>query len=377
MAPGNRIIHHMNRRHWLSSLLLLVALAGVSAFLIAWRHAGDSDTPAAAPPEPAEAVTVAIAQAREHRRTSTSIGTVLALRSVTLQNELPGTVREVTLEPGAVVEPGQVLVALDVSVEQAELAALKAQAALADTNLRRIQRLVRNNAAPVAEEERAIAERDVAQAQIARVEAIIERKTIRAPFRARVGLADVHPGQFLEAGTVLTTIQGVDTAAHVDFDVAQHVAAELSSGDRIELLLSPTAQPVPARIVALDARIDPATRNAAVRARVDSPQVRLAPGASVRVRVAQGPSSDAVAIPASALRRGPAGDQVFVIESGPDGSTRAHARTVKTGPAAGNEVLVLAGLSPGERVAASGSFKLREAALVAIVNQSALASNAR
>jgi len=362
------------KRHWLTSLLLLVSLIGISVLLIAWKNRDATDATAVAPPEPAEAVTVATATSREHRRTSTSIGTVLALQSVTLRNELPGTVRHVALTPGAVVEPGQVLVALDVSVEKAELAALKAQAALAETNLQRMKRLVRNNAAPVAEEERAIAERDVALAQIERVEAIIARKTIRAPFRARIGLADLHPGQFLEAGTALTTLQGVDDATHVDFDVAQHVARELKPGHRVDLLLTPDGAPVEARIVAVDARVDPATRNAAVRARVDQAHAALSPGASVRVRVPQGPTSKAVAIPASALRRGPAGDQVFVVEAGPDGTTRAHLRTVTAGPATGNEVLILAGLAPGERVAASGSFKLREASLVAIAERPALAA---
>ena len=79
--------------------------------------------------------------------------------------------------------------------------------------------------------DRARAERDVALAQIARTKAIIARKTIRAPFRARVGIADVHPGQYLNEGTQLTTLQGVDDAAHVDFTVAQQVAAGLREGE--------------------------------------------------------------------------------------------------------------------------------------------------
>ena len=62
------------------------------------------------------------------------------------------------------------------------------------------------------EVDQARAARDVAQAQVARTRAVIARKTIRAPFRARVGIADVHPGQYLNEGTQLTTLQGVDDA---------------------------------------------------------------------------------------------------------------------------------------------------------------------
>ena len=112
------------------------------------------------------------------------------------------------------------------------------------------------------EVDRARAERDVALAQVARTKAIIARKTIRAPFRARVGLADVHPGQYLNEGTQLTTLQGVDDAVHVDFTVAQRVAAGLREGDSVDVFATSDSSPIAATIVALDARVDPATRNA-------------------------------------------------------------------------------------------------------------------
>ena len=173
-----------------------------------------------------------------------------------------------TLAPGAVVDSGTVLVGLDVAVEEAELHAQEAQATLAQTALARVQRLSDERAAPQAELDRAMAQRDVALAQIARTKAIIERKTIRAPFRARVGLSDVHPGQYLNEGTELTSLQGVDAAADVDFTVAQAVAAQLRSGDVVKVFAGAEAEPLPARIVAVDARVDPTTRNALVRARI-------------------------------------------------------------------------------------------------------------
>src|SRR4029077_3843390 len=157
-------------------------------------------------PEPMEAVTVAIATEREHWRTTTAIGTVIALRSITLKNELPGTVRQVRLTPGQVVETGTVLVALDVSVEEAELKAQEAQSALAKTVLDRRLGLHQELATTQEEVDRAHADLDVALAQIARTKAIIARKTVRAPFRSRIGISDVHPGQFLNEGTQLTTL---------------------------------------------------------------------------------------------------------------------------------------------------------------------------
>jgi membrane fusion protein (multidrug efflux system) len=86
----------------------------------------------------------------------------------------------------------------------------------------------------------------------------------------------------------------------------------------------------------------------------------------VRVRVPVGAPRKAVAVPVSALRKGPGGDHVFVVESDAAGQTRAHERAVESGAMLGDEVLILAGLEAGERVAASGSFKLREGVLVAL-----------
>jgi membrane fusion protein (multidrug efflux system) len=358
----------MNRRGWLGSVLLLVMVVATGGGLAAWKYASRQEAGAASAnqPEPTESVTVALAKAREHRQAATSIGTVLALRSITLRNELPGTVREVAFRPGQIVEAGTVLVALDVSVEEAELKAQEAQTVLAETTLERMQRASQNRAASHLEVDRARAERDVALAQIARTKAVIARKTIRAPFRARVGLADVHPGQYLNEGTQLTTLQGVDDAVHVDFTVAQAVAAGLAVGHRVDVFAASDSSPTAARIVAIDARVDPTTRNAMVRARVEGAAKAPAPGASVRVRVPVGPARTAVAVPVSALRKGPGGDHVFVIAPDKDGKTRAYVRQVESGPMLGDEVMVLAGLAAGERVAASGSFKLRDAVLVAI-----------
>jgi membrane fusion protein (multidrug efflux system) len=351
--------------------VLLTAVLATGAGLAAWKidAVRAADAAAASRPEPAESVAVAVATPRDHRDAVTAIGTVLATRSVTLRNELAGTVSEVALSPGGIVEAGTVLVRLDVSVEEAELRAQQAQAALARTLLDRSRQAQQNRAVSAVEVDRARAELDVALAQIARTRAVIARKTIRAPFRARVGLADVHRGQYLDAGTALTTLQGIDDAAHVDFTVAQRVAAGLRKGDAVRVRVAGDDTPRSGTIVAIDARVDPATRSAGVRARIEDAADGPAPGASVRVEVDDGPPRSAVAVPLGAIRRGPAGDHVFVVAPGEDGRMRAHVRAVKSGPALEDEVLILDGVSAGERVAAGGSFKLRDAALVAVAQQ--------
>lgn len=367
----------MNRK-WIAPALLIGVVVVAGSALAAWKRTSiaDADAAAASQPEPAEAVAIAVATERPHNRTTTSIGTVVALRSITVRNELPGTVREVALTPGKIVEAGTVLVALDVSVEQAELRALEAQAELARTQFERMQRMSQHRAASEMEVDTARAEREVSLAQIEKIRAVIARKTIRAPFRARLGISDVHPGQYLNEGSLLTTLQGVDDAAYVDFTVAQQVAAELRPGSEVEIFTSADPQPTRADILAIDAKVDPTTRNTTIRAKLTEPERAPSPGASVRVQVPLGVPRMAVAIPASALRKGPSGDHVFVIAADEQGALRARARPVQIDSMAGDEVVVTSGLAVGERIAASGSFKLREAALVVVENrEQAMAAN--
>src|SRR5688500_3777294 len=224
----------------IGSIVLVFAVIAVAGGLAAWKAGSIKEANAASAnqPEPMELVTSSVADEREHRETTTAIGTVLAMRSITLRNELSGTVREVKLVPGQIVEAGAVLVALDVSVEEAELRAHEAQASLAESVLQRAQRLNQDRATTQTDLDRARADREIALAQVARTKAIIARKTIRAPFRARVGITDIHPGQYLNDGTPLTTLQGVDQAVHVDFTVAQDVAAGLRAGDRVSVFVN-------------------------------------------------------------------------------------------------------------------------------------------
>jgi membrane fusion protein, multidrug efflux system len=303
----------------LTLFLVLFALGG-SLMGLKRLSVARAEAAAASQPEPAEVVEAAIAVEVEHGSTTSAIGTVVAMRSITLRNEMPGTVRFVRLDPGRIVEAGSVLVRLDVMLEEAELRALQAQAELAESTLARVQRMFDGRAASAIELDIARAEVDVARAQIARTEAVIARKTIRAPFRARVGIADVHVGQFLDTGTLLTTLQSVDSEAHVDFAVAQAVAEALAPGTEVTVLSGGSG------------------------------------GSEIVGRV--------VAVPVNALRKGPGGDHVFVLEEDPAGQLRAALRPVEAGPVIGDLVAIDAGLEAGDRIAAAGSFKLRDGALV-------------
>ncbi len=356
----------MRAFQWIGSLALIGGVVAAGTGLAAWKknEIGKAAAAGAQQQEPMEVAVVEPAKEMEHRRTTTAIGTVLAMRSVTLRNELAGTVAKADLTPGQIVEEGKVLVAQDITVEEAELKAQQAQATLAQATLDRTERLTTESASSKKDLDLAKAERDVALAQMDRTRAMIARKVIRAPFRARVGMADLHPGQYLEEGTILTSLQGVDPAVHVDFTVTQAVGVGLKEGDSVEVVSLNKDLTVPATIVAIDARMDPSTRSAMIRAQVADATKVPPPGASVQVRVPVGPPQKFIAVGVSALRRGPEGDHVFTMVPDKEGKPRAHLQPVEVGATQGDLVLIEKGLKAGDQVATNGSFKLREGVLV-------------
>jgi RND family efflux transporter MFP subunit len=351
--------------HAIASLVLILAVVGGAVGLALWKRATILAAANADQPEQVSTVSFATVRSEDYVRRSSIIGTVRAPRSVTLRNELSGTVAKVSMEPGTIVEEGAVLVELDTAVERADLLAREANAELTLTRLRRTERAAETRAASEIDLERARAEHRVALADIARAQAVIDRKTVRAPFRARVGLTDVHVGQYLPAGTLLTSLEGVGEALEVDFSVPQALteSGAVAVGTVVEVVSS-TADEALAEVIAIDSRVDARTRNTRVRAKFTAHHSPPLPGSSVRVRVPIGAPIRCAAIPVEALRRGPQGDYVFVVEPGQSGGQRAFQRAVEVAGLKSGTMLIASGLEEGELVAAAGSFKLRDGALV-------------
>ena len=240
--------------------------------------------------------------------------------------------RQVALTPGQIVEAGTVLVGLDVSVEEAELQALEAQRDLAETQFARMQRMVERRAASEMElDTRARANATWRWRRSRARKRDHCRKTIRAPFRARIGISDVHPGQYLNEGTQLTTLQGVDDSAYVDFTVAQHVAATLRDR-RQRRRLHATTRSRSRRRSSRSTRGSIRRRAMpSVRARVeDTAACADARRLGARPGPGRAPRAWRSSIPASALRKGPGGDHVFVLVADDDGKTRARVRQVRS-----------------------------------------------
>jgi membrane fusion protein, multidrug efflux system len=353
-------------RHSLAWVAVLLTIGGTAGGLGYYKYVEISAAIAAAEafPEPREAVEAVRVRRGEWATSTRAVGTVVALRQVEIRNELAGTVVEMGFASGDIVEPGQVLVRLDTSQESAALAAAQAEARLAQVVFDRRDRLRSSPAISALDLDRAREELAAATARVTSLEAGIAKKTLVAPFRARVGLTDLQPGAYLDEGTRVAMLQGVDADAFVDFALPQDMAAAIRPGVSVSLAGPQFPEgSVSAEIVAEDASVDASNRAVRFRAIARGLGEVLRPGAFVDVVAVTSPPRPALLVPLTAVRRAPYGQHVFALVD-EDGQSRARQRVVQTGGVQGTEIVVTDGLVEGELIAGAGSFKLREGLLV-------------
>ncbi|MBL8891106.1 MAG: efflux RND transporter periplasmic adaptor subunit [Planctomycetaceae bacterium] len=382
------------KRHWVRAAgwwmggLLVIAATVATLAAIAYTKYRQVEAAMAAPPPPEAPIAVGLATAESisFRPSSVVVGTILAPRFIQLRTELSGMVTQLSMEPGQVVREKQVLVQLDVRSENAELKSATAALSLANAELARLRSLANstnsagnsnNNAGnssivSAQEMDRALASAIQAEAEVERLTVLIDRKTIRAPFDARVGLHQLHVGQYLDAGTQITTLEGIDPYFDVDFSVPKHIAETLEIGAVVRLNLGSnnatgTPQVLEVPVTALDAKADAISRTMLVRARIDNPPPTMRPNDSIRIVVEYGNPISAVAVPATAVRSAPTGRSLFVAKE-QNGQLRAELRNVTLiGTGDGTRAWIVSGVQIGEQVVAEGSFKVREGALLASV----------
>jgi membrane fusion protein (multidrug efflux system) len=354
-------------------LVMLVVVGACIAALAAFKinQAKEAMAQGASFQPPPEAVTTVTAQREEWPSTVASIGTVVAVQGVMVSADLPGIVEKIYFDSGRRVRTGDVLVKLDTSQEEAQLAAANSQRDLARLNLDRMKGLRENGVISQSDYDRSAAEFTQGEARVGEIRATISRKTIRAPFSGVLGLRRVNLGQYLAGGDPVVPLQSIDPV-YVNFSVPQQQVGRLTPGTAVNLSAEGGVTAT-GRITAADSVIDEATRNLEVQATFKNPDGRLRPGMFVETQVQLGVERPVVTLPTSAVSYAPYGDSVFVVEElkGPDGKPYRGVRQqfVKLGGSRGDLVAVVSGLQSGEEVVTSGVFKLRNGAAVVVNNK--------
>ena len=358
----------------IGSLVLLVALlAGIRVLQIRKMIS----TPFMMPPD-----TVTTAQAHEDTWAPalTAVGSLAAVEGTTLSNELPGTVTKIAFVSGAHVKAGDLLVQLDASAEQAQLASAEAAADWTSINLKRARELRTQNSNSQSDLDSAEAQAKQAEASVANLESAVAKKTITAPFDGRIGIRTVNLGQYLPTGTAIVSLQSLDPI-YVDFSLPQQQLADLVPGLPVHVTTDALpGQTIDGQITAIDPEVDSATRNVQVQATLDNHDEKLRPGMFADVAVELPAKNKVLIIPETAVLATPYGDSVFVVDEAKDPQTGNAGKVlrqqfVQLGVTRGDFVSVVSGLKSDETVVTSGVFKLRNKESVIVDNT--LAPNAQ
>jgi len=377
-------------------LMLVVVLALLGGIFGWWAYKGIQMGKAmAARKPPPTAVSVATATTDSWQPTLQAVGSVKAVQGVVITNEPAGTIDEIAFESGQEINRGDLLVDINSSTEAAQLQSAKAAVELARQTLTRTQQLMKSNANAQSDLDAAQAQYDQAVATAESLKATMAKKRLVAPFDGRLGIRQVNLGEFLKAGTEIVSLQNLETV-YVNFTLPQQALRQLNVGQDIAVNVDTyPGRKFSGKITAIDSRLDAATRSVSIQATLSNQDEALLPGMFAEVKVLLPRKDKVVTVPQTAITYNAYGDLIYVVEPAPsskDGPAvpedlAAPAKAgapvdlvvrqqfVTVGDTRGDQVAIIKGIKPGERVVTAGQLKLRNGVAVSINNTVPTANN--
>ncbi len=349
--------------------ILLVALVGGLVGFNAFRSHMVAQFFANNKPPPAT-VSAAEAKLEVIPNTLSAVGELAAVHQVNVTSDVSGRITDILFTAGARVTKGTPLVQLFDKPDLADLANFKAQVKVAELSLDRAKQLAARQFGPQATVDQAQAAYDQANAGVAKTEAIISQKLVRAPFDGVLGVRHVEVGQFLTAGTPIVSLTDLSTL-FANFTVTEKDSGMLAVGQTVRVVVDAyPGKTFDGKITTIEPQISTDTRNIRVQATIDNKDGILKPGMFATTTVILPDKPAVVTVPETAVDYTLYGDSVYLIQEkkGDDGKTSLTAvRTfVRTGDRVNGRAVITSGVKPGDKVVAVGQLKLQSGAAVEI-----------
>ena len=371
IGPERRPVTRRRRIVWFGIVAALLALVLGGLYGFNWYRAKMIASYFAQFKPPPAQISAVTAAAQAVPRSATGIGSLAAVHQVTISPEVGGRIVKISFEPGAAVKAGDPLIQLNDEPDRGDLANYQAQYRMAEVTLSRNTHLAQRNYATLETVDQNKMQLEQMQAMIAKTEAIIAQKLVRAPFAGRLGVRQVEVGQYLNPGAAIVTLTDL-AHLYVNFTLASQQRAEIKLGQKVNV----TADAFPGRtftaeITTIEPQIRPDTRTLAIQATMANPDGALLPGMFVNAAVVLPEQPDQVVVPETAVDYTLYGDSVYVLRRDGDDSggkpvLKAHRTAVTTGARWSGNVAILSGLKPGEQVVAAGQVKLQDGAPVIV-----------
>src|SRR3954464_2706626 len=321
-------------------------------------------------PPPPTLVTVAEAKSEVIPNLLAAVGDLVAVHQVNVTSDVSGRITDIMFTPGSSVKAGDPLVQLFDGPEQADLANFKAQATVSQLSLDRAKQLASRQFGPQATVDQAQAAYDQANAGIARTQAIISQKLVRAPFDGDLGVRHVEVGQFLTAGTQIVTLTDL-SQLYANFTVTEKDSGNLKVGQTVRIAVDAYPGRIfEGKITTIEPQIATDTRNIRVQATIANPDKILKPGMFATTTVVLPDTPPVVTVLETAVDYTLYGDSVYLITEKKEDDGKTSLTAVRTFVRTGNRVHgraeIVSGLKPGDRVVAVGQLKLQSGSPVSI-----------
>lgn len=298
-------------------------------------------------------------------------GSLRALRGVNVTTELPGMVEQIYFTPGAYVQEGTVLAQLNAATEIGTLHSLQAQVELARITYVRDKAQFAVHAVSKQQLDSDYQTLRNLQGQTASQAGTVAKKTIIAPFTGRLGVNNINPGQYLNTGDKVSTLQTLDPI-WADFYMPQQSLGQLKLG--MPVIVTTETYPnkqFTGKVTTIEPAVAVDTRNVLVEGTIDNPTHELAPGMFVSVTVISGAPESFLTLPQTAISFNPYGNIVYLVEKKIEkGKPVLFAKEtfVITGETRGEQIKILKGVKDGDEVVTSGQLKLKNGSRIAINN---------
>jgi membrane fusion protein, multidrug efflux system len=302
-----------------------------------------------------------------------AIGSLRAVKGADLSLEVSGVVDSIAFNSGDDVAEGAPLLKLRSDDDAAKLDSLKATAELNQITYDRDQKQFKLQAISQATLDTDSANLKNANAQVAQQQAILDKKSLRAPFAGHLGIRAVDLGQYLAAGTAIVTLQALDPI-YVDFYVPQQSVDQVQLGQKVAVKVDAYKdQTFMGEISAVNPKVDVSNRNVQIRATLKNADHKLLPGMYATIDIAIGSPATYVTLPQTAISYNPYGNTVYVVESkGNDAAGKpqlvARQTFITVGPTRGDQVAILRGIDAGDTIVTAGQIKLHNGSVVIVDN---------
>jgi membrane fusion protein, multidrug efflux system len=300
------------------------------------------------------------------------VGSLKPVRGADLSVEVPGIVDQINFDSGGDIQAGAAILHLRDGDIAARLHTLQAAQDLALANYNRDKAQFDRQLISKQQFDTTASSLASAQAQVAEQQAVLEKYTLRAPFAGHVGVRTVNSGQYLSPGTPVVTLQALDPI-FLDFYLPQQQLDQIKVGQALSVAVD--AYPgttFKGQITTIDPKVDPATRNVAVRATLPNPQRKLLPGMYATAQLTTGKPERYITLPQTTITYNPYGNMVYVVQETTDKAGKkiltANQTVVATGATRGDQVAITSGLKDGDLVVSAGQLKLQNGSPVVVNN---------